>query len=94
MTTPSTMKVTVNREEREVLVRDTFGDGQALDTKSLFLCRHRTGQKLHPTNMRFWRQNDGTYRADFSTVALNKQARIVAWRDDVKLTNLISNHSA
>ena len=91
MTTPTTLKVTVNREEREIAVNDVWGDGQALDTKRLFLCRHRTGQKLHLTNMRFWRQVDGSYRPDFGVIALNRQATIVAWRDDARLDNLISN---
>ena len=90
MTTPTSMTVTVNREEREVLVRDTFGDGSALDTSCVFLCRHRTGQKLHLTSMRFWRKSDGSYRPDFNVIALNKNAKIVAWKDDVKLAKIIS----
>lgn len=90
MTTPTSMTVTVNREEREVLVRDTFGDGSALDTSCVFLCRHRTGQKLHLTSMRFWRQKDGSYSPKFDVIALNKHSKIVAWRDDVKLADNIS----
>ena len=91
--TPKDLRVTVNKEERTVLVFDTWGDGAALDTSQMFLCRHRTGQKLYPTRMRFWRQKDGTYKPDFSAVALNKQAQIVAWRDDVGLQPIISLHS-
>jgi hypothetical protein len=83
------MTVTVNRIEREVEVKDIWGDGEALDTGCIFLCKHRTGQKLYPTYMRFWRQKDGSYKPDFRAVALNRQAQIVAWKDDDLLKPLI-----
>lgn len=91
--TPTEMTITVNREERTVPVRDVWGDGKALDTTGLFLCRHRTGQKLYPATMRFWKQPDGSYKPNFSTVALNRQAQIVAWRDTENLQPIVSRHS-
>lgn len=58
-------------------------------TKVVFTARVGRGTKLHPTEATLW-PKDGKWVVGLNTVVLNRQARIVGWREDREGT---SQHS-
>lgn len=83
MTTPTSLPLTIRGVTRDVEVTDTFKDGSRLDSvHSVALSRvGRAGTKLWPTTVLFWRQKDGTYRANMTSNRIRLPAQIVAWND-------------
>lgn len=73
----------INGETLTVKARDWFGDGSKFGTlEAVGLARFRTGTKLWPSLVFFWRNRDGSYSPDLRPVHLNKHTMIVAWNDE------------
>ncbi len=78
-TLPTTLPLTIAGETREVAVAPC-GDGRLVTVADVALAQvGRTGHALWATRVTFWRQTDGSYRADLTTSRIRKPARIVAW---------------
>ena len=68
-----------------------YGGGVVAMTLKVALAQIGQGKKLHPTHMNLWPNVDGTWRVNLSAVALNQQARIVAWNKP-ELEKYLSQH--
>lgn len=80
-----TFPLTIDGETREVEARDVWGDGKRFDScQAVGAYRKRPGAKVWAERVTFWRQDDGTYRANRSTTILNRAGYpLVGWADKI-----------
>lgn len=81
-----TFSLTIGSETRDVEARDVWGDGKRFDScQAVGAYRLRAGAKVWAERVTFWRQEDGSYRANRSTTILNRSGYpLVGWADKIK----------
>ncbi len=80
-----TFSLTIDGETRDVEARDVWGDGKRFDScLAVGAYRKRPGAKVWAERVIFWRQEDGSYRANRSTTILNRAGYpLVGWADKI-----------
>lgn len=85
MSNTKTFSLTINGETRDVEARDVWGDGKRFDSCLPVgaYCKG-AGNKLWAERVIFWRQADGSYKANRSTTILNRAGyALVEWADKI-----------
>jgi hypothetical protein len=86
-----TFQISLGGETREVAFYQCESDDSA-DNSTDFVCRIGAGEKLHSCYARIWRQEDGTWRLNLQTTALNRSAMIVAFKEEIVWQHVKSQH--
>jgi len=86
-----TFSIYLNRETREIKFTGLVGDDRA-DNGDDFVCRIGFGEKAHSCYVFVWQQKDGTWKLGMNTTALNRQARVTAFKGQVRTEVVKSQH--
>lgn len=91
---PETQQVTVTLKgvTKTLTVRSTSSNPDLLVSNQLAgVCQHRTGTKLYPTSLHFWRKGD-QWVLSTQYCCHNRQARLVGWKEDNQVQQLHANY--
>lgn len=85
MSNTKTFSLTINGETRDVEARDVWGNGKRFDScQAVGAYQKRMGAKMWAERVSFWRQADGSYKANRSTTILNRSGySLVGWADKI-----------
>jgi hypothetical protein len=77
-----TVLITIENETREITFTGSV-DSKHLSNHRDIVCRIGHGTKAHACAPVIWRNEDGTFTFQFSTVALNRTARVSGFASEI-----------